>query len=196
MFEQYTLLPISPLKKNTGFQHPERLHDVVVLDSPSRQVFTDFISKPPEVIKPEATLDMAMNEMMVTRVKSLLVIDETESVLGLISSSQIQSAHVAAIARSLQMMVKELMVKQVMTPFELLQTIDFKELDHARVGHIARLIHELGVQHLLVIEHREGLPRPIVRGIFSASRISRQLGMPLFGNLSSQTVAEMHQRRG
>jgi predicted transcriptional regulator len=192
MFQSYTLLPTYSLQKHTPFYHPERPNDVVSLESSARNVFTDFMNKPPETTRPDATLEQALNQMIVTKVKSLLVIDENEDVVGLISSKHIHSPQVPMIAKQQDTSAKELSVSAIMSPVDKLQTIDLKDLQNARVGHIARLIHDLGVQHLLVIERSPDGIQQTVRGVFSASRLSRQLGMPVLNDLSSHSLADMN----
>ena len=192
MFQSYSLLPTYSLQKHTPFYHPERLHDVVKLDSPARAVFTDFMNKPPETTRPDATLEQALNQMIVTKVKSLLVVDDNEDVVGLISSKHIHSPQVPMIAKEQDTSVKELSVSSVMSSVDKIKTIDLQDLQNARVGHIARLIQELGIQHLLVIERSKDSAQQTIRGIFSASRLSRQLGMPVLNDFSPNNLADMN----
>lgn len=190
MFQSYTRLATHTLQKHSAFYHPESGLDVVNTDTPALKVFTDFMSKSPATIGPDANLDQALQEMIANKVKSLLVVDEHEDIVGLISSKQIHSSKIPALAHHHNTTVKELPVKLVMTDVDHLETLNFKELSNVRVGHIARLMHELGVHHLLVIEKPDNTAQQLVRGIFSASRISRQLGAPVVGDLSSHSIAD------
>ncbi len=192
MFQSYTVLPTYSLQKHTPFYHPERPNDVVNLDSPAKNVFTDFVNKPPETTRPGASLEQALNQMIVTKVKSLLVIDDDEDVVGLISSKHIHSPEIPKIAQQHDTSAKELSVSTIMTPVDKLKTIDITDLSNARVGHIARLIRDLGVQHLLVIEKNPESSQQIVRGILSASRLSRQLGMPILNDFTSHSLSDMN----
>ncbi|NCX94768.1 MAG: hypothetical protein EBX40_08845, partial [Gammaproteobacteria bacterium] len=84
-------------------------------------------------------------------------------------------------------------VSMVMTPAHHLETIDYKELSNARVGHIARLIREHNLQHVLVVQY-DNPDQPKVRGVFSASRIARQLGDELTASRYLNTVSEMNRK--
>ena len=59
-----------------------------------------------------------------------------------------------------------------------------------RVGHIVRLLHELGVNYVFVIDEENGTK--VVRGLFSISRISQQLGENVMSDLSSHSLIEMN----
>lgn len=190
---EFALLDTTTLDENTTFAHPERLPELVHMDSPAWHVFTDFKLKEPAKTSIDVLVQKALEEMKHLNVKSLLVTDDHEHILGLISTRDIQGVKAGIAARDNGVKLTEVTVKMVMTPFEQLHVLDYKDLSNARVGHIVRLIHEKGLQHLLVVEpNREGLQ--IVRGIFSASRISRQLGTDVSGDLSSHSVADINKR--
>jgi len=198
--KNYNLMTHKPLGCGVKFYHPERWQEVVNLDSPALYVFTDFKEKSPEVIPPDCLVDQAIEIMKGTKVKSLLIIDDdiNPSVLGLVSSRDLQSMLTGVTARQQGVNPKDLTVVSVMRSAENLPTIDFKDLSNARVGHIVRLIRDLGVAHLLVIEQveisEENPTGQIIRGIFSATRISRQLGEDITGDLSAHSIAEINKR--
>lgn len=198
---QYSLLASQFLGEGVSFYHPERWREIVSLDSPAMHVFTDFKERVPEVISLESTVDQAIETMKMTKVKSLLVVEEgSDEILGLVSSRELQSMLSGIRAREQGVSPKDLTVGMMMRKAEELPTIDFKDLSNARVGHIVRLIHDLGVMHLLVTENltgnleEESQAKLIVRGIFSATRISRQLGENIVGDLSAHSVAEINRR--
>ncbi len=213
---QYSLLETHALGSNVPFYHPERWRDLVTQDSPAMYVFTDFKEKTPITVFPEITVDKALEEMKLTQVKSLLVVEEgSDQILGLVSSRELQSILTGITAHQQGVSPKDLTVGMMMRQAEDLPAIDYKDLSNARVGHIVRLIHELGVMHLLVTEEQESgdllgaseqadpsshledihsAPKIIVRGIFSATRISRQLGENIAGDLSAHSVAEINRR--
>lgn len=191
----YSLLSHKTLGENTRFYHPERWRELVTQDSPAMHVFTDFKERTPETISPDCKIDEALNEMRMTKVKSLLVVEEnSEVILGLVSSRDLQSMLTGIRAHEQGVSPKDLTVGMMMRKAEELPTIDYKDLSNARVGHIVRLVHELGVMHLLVTEESEETGEITVRGIFSATRISRQLGEDITSDLSAHSVAEINRR--
>jgi CBS domain containing-hemolysin-like protein len=106
-------------------------------------------------------------------VRLLLVVDEQhETVLGIITATDILGERplLAATARALRR--DELTVADVMTPAADLEAIHLDDVDTARVGHVVETLRRSGRQHALVIDRGAE-----VRGIFSLSQIGRQLGI-------------------
>ena len=193
MVNDYKLLNTKPLAPNTSFHHPEWQDSIVHMDTSAMSVFTDFKGRPPVTTHPDTLTTDAMNEMKLAHVKALVVTNDEEDILGLVSIKDIQGIKTGLAAQEKNIPPSEVTVSMVMTPTEKLETIDFKDLSNARVGHIARILHEHDLQHLLVVDYDE-INTPKVRGIFSGTRISRQLGEDIMGTLSSQSVGEMNKR--
>jgi CBS domain-containing protein len=192
MIHAYKLIETQHLKPNTQIHNPEAQDALITLDSSALTVFTDFKSRPVETIHPETSLANGIIEMKAARVKALVVVNDEGEILGLVSLKDIQGVKTGRMAQHHGLSLPELTIAHIMTPAEKLEAIDFKFLANARVGHIAKIIHEHDLQHLLVVDHDE-LGKAKVRGIFSATRITRQLGIdsPL-GTLSSHTFEDMH----
>ena len=191
-YDDYALLETQKLPENTGFYHPEKQPEIAHLDSPALDVFTDFKSKPPACISPHENVQSALEHMKTEGVKSLLVVNEEEMIIGLVSARGVQGARLGMIAQKHAVNLTDVTVYMAMMPAEDLSTLNFKYLDSARVGHIVRLMHDKGVNYLLALE--EIADQKIVRGIFSASRISRQLDELVLGDFSSSNLADMNRR--
>ena len=191
-YDDYALLDTQELSENTGFYHPEKQPEIAHLDSPALDVFTDFKSKPPAYVSPHENVQSALEHMKKEGVKSLLVINPEEKIIGLISAREIQGARLGMIAQKHSVNLTEVTVYMAMTPTEHLHTLNYKYLEGARVGHIVRVMHDKGVNYLLAVE--DIADTQMVRGIFSASRISRQLDELVLGDFSSNTLADMNRR--
>lgn len=191
-YDDYALLETQQLPENTGFYHPEKQPEIAHLDSPALDVFTDFKSKPPAYVSPHENVQSALEHMKKEGVKSLLVVNQEEKIIGMISARGVQGARLGMIAQKHAVNLTEVTVYMAMMPAEALPTLNFKYLDSARVGHIVRLMHDKGVNYLLAVE--EIADQQIVRGIFSASRISRQLDELVLGDFSSNNLADMNRR--
>ena len=187
MDRDYHALPIRELGANAGFRRPmQQQAPRVTAESPAAQVMTDFTRAAPATIRPEAPLAGA-NQFMITRaVRLLLVTDDQENVLGVITATDLLSERPmrAAIDRGLRR--DELSVADVMTPAEQVEVIAYADVEGARVGHVLETLRRAGRQHALVVDFDEiasqrPLERParraMVRGIFSISQIARQLGV-------------------
>lgn len=194
MSQEYSLLDTKPLGLKIGYYHPEKWRDIVHEDSPALHVFTDFRESTPETISPDVKIDAALNEMKMTRVKSLLVVDDqNDTLVGLVSSRYLQSFNVGKVAQENGIDPKDLTVGMMMQRAEKCMTLQYKDLSNARVGHIIRLIHDLGVLHLLVTDTEED-GTTYVRGIFSANRISRQIGEDITSDMHAHSLAEINKR--
>ena len=175
MERDYQPLPIRELGAHAGFRRPvapPAPH--VSAEAPAVQVMTDLSRVAPATIRPQAPLAGA-NQFMITRgVRLLLVADDQENVLGVISASDILSERPMRVAIERGLRRDELAVADVMTPAEQVEVIDYADVAPARVGHVLETLRRAGRQHALVVEH-DG--PTMVRGIFSISQIARQLGV-------------------
>lgn len=183
----YDALPIHELGANAGFRRPVQPPAArVSADSPAAHVMTDLTRVAPATIRPQAPLSGA-NQFMITRgVRLLLVIDEYENVLGLITATDVLSEKPMRVASERRVRRDELTVADVMIPAEAVEVIAYAEVEGARVGHVLETLRRAGRQHALVVDHDE-VPsgraltppgrRTMVRGIFSISQIARQLGV-------------------
>jgi predicted transcriptional regulator len=173
---EYHPLPLRQLGAGAGFRRPtQRQAARVTAESSAAEVMTDLTRVSPATIRPNAPLTGA-NQLMITRgVRLLLVVDEGhESVLGVITATDIlgERPMLAATGRGLRR--DELNAADVMTPVEQVEVISLADVVVSRVGHVVETLRRAGRQHALVVD-REAM----VRGIFSLSQIARQLGVTL-----------------
>ena len=187
MERAYQPLPIRELGANAGFRRPlQPPNPRVTAESPATHVMTDLTRTAPATIRPQAPLAGA-NQFMITRgVRLLLVIDDHESVLGVITATDILSEKPMRVATERGLRRDELTVADVMTPAEQVEAIAFGDLAGTHVGHVLETLRRAGRQHALVVDHDSipatralGAPtrRAMVRGVFSLSQIARQLGV-------------------
>lgn len=193
MFKEFAKLELHTLSEHTEYFHPENFTDVVTTDSPALQVFTDFHIRPPVIIEEKDLVSKALEKMKSSHVKALLVIDSDDKVIGLINSAQILGVKKVKASHDHGVHQAEVAVWMLMTPLNELQILNYRDLSNARVGHIARILHDQNLQHLLTYEVcRNG--EKMLRGIFSTTRISRQLGIQIGGDHATSSIAEMTKR--
>ena len=191
MERDYQPLPIRELGAAAGFRRPTQAQAPrVSADSPALQVMTDLTRVAPATIRPQAPLAGA-NQFMIQRgVRLLLVIDDRENVLGVITATDVLSERPMRVATELGVRRDELAVSDVMTPAERVEVIAYADVDGARVGHVLETLRRAGRQHALVVE-KEGA-RTVVRGIISLSQIARQLGVAVqTGGEVARTFSEI-----
>jgi hypothetical protein len=190
MDRQYDPLPQRDLGMDAGLRRPTQPKvEGVTLESPALDVMTDLTRVSAATIRPQAPLDGANQFMMTRAVRLLLVIDEErETVLGVITATDLLGERPMQIAAERGLRHDELTVADIMTPAARVQVVAFGYVESARVGHIFETLRRTGRQHALVIDYDElpppsaGAPaakRAMVRGIFSVSQMAYQLGLPL-----------------
>jgi CBS domain-containing protein len=188
MDREYDPLPLRELGAGAGFRRPTyRQAAKVSLESPALEVMTDLTRVTPATIRPQAPLAGA-NQFMITRgVRLLLVADDHEKVLGLITATDLLGERPMIVATERGLRRAELTVADIMVPAERVDVIALGEVEGARVGHVLETLRRAGRQHALVVDS-EGT----VRGIFSLSQIARQLGIAVAtGGEVARTFSEI-----
>lgn len=207
MDRQYQDLPIRELGLGAGFRSPQQPQPArVTLESPALEVMTDLSRVSPATIRPQAPLEGA-NQFMISRgVRLLLVVDVHDSVLGVLTATDVLGEKALRVAAERGVKRGELTVGDLMTPAEAVEAIAFADVQGARVGHVLETLRHAGRQHALVVEQEpgaQGVPtgqaprRAMVRGIFSVSQLARQLGLllPQAGEVA-RTFAEIEAALG
>jgi CBS-domain-containing membrane protein len=184
----YEPLPIRELGSGASFRRPTQPPAAkVTIESAALDVMTDLARTTPATIRPQAPLAGA-NQFMITRgVRLLLVVDDEEKVLGLVTATDIlgERPMLAATERGLRR--DELTVADIMIAAERVEVIALADLAGARVGHVLETLRRSGRQHALVVEGER-----MVRGIFSLSQIARQLGVAVAtGGEVARTFSEI-----
>lgn len=189
--EQYKTLRQSRLEQCASyFQAESEPLRHVTLDSPALEVMTDLRRIQAVTIGPDATLNAVNKAMMRNTVRSLLVADEKRCILGIITSTDTLGEKPMQIVRERGVRHEEVLVRDIMTPRERLEVIDYEDVCAAEVGHVVATLTRTGRQHALVAEE-DISGRQMVRGIFSASQVARQLGVSISATQIASTFAEI-----
>lgn len=179
MERQYTPLLSHPMDADTSFHLPlppdaKRVEP----DHPALDVFTDFRRVRAITVPASVTMEYAAQRMRANRVHLLLVTDENNSILGLVTSTDIEGDKPVRLVHDRGLPREEITVRDLMTPRERLEVIEFADLAGACVGHVVATLKAAGRQHAMVVD-RDERGRQRVRGLFAASQLGRQLGAPL-----------------
>ena len=188
MDREYDALRLRELGADAGFLRPMQAQaERVSLASPARHAMTDLSRVAPATIRPQAPLAGA-NQFMITRgVRLLLVVDDRETVLGVISANDLLGERPMLVATDRGVRRDELTVADVMTPAALVEAVALADVEGARVGHVLETLRRQGRQHALVVDGENK-----VCGIFSLSQIARQLGLALSpGGEVARTFSEI-----
>ncbi|MEW6676430.1 MAG: CBS domain-containing protein [Pseudomonadota bacterium] len=176
MTRTYSIIPSAPLQKGATFHKPRQaLPEQVSMDDPFSSVMTDFTVVTAYTIFPLETIEAAREKMIHRGVRMLLVVDDLNHILGLITATDLTSEKPMQVVQTQGIRHSDVMVKDIMTPRERLEVLCMDDLKAARVGDVVATLKAHGRQHALAVERT--LDRgQILRGMFSISQINRQLG--------------------
>ena len=189
MDRQFQPLPIRELGEGAGFRRPHQSEVArVTLESPALDVMTDLCRTSPATIRPQAPIEGARQFMISRGVRLLLVADDREMVLGVLTATDVLGEKALRVASERGMKRGELTAQDIMTPASQVEVIALEDVSGARVGHVFETLRRAGRQHALVVDFDVIAPkslidapvrRTMVRGILSLSQLGRQLGIAL-----------------
>lgn len=161
----------------------------VRLDSPAVMTMTDFRQIEPVTIRSDESIEAA-NALMIERgVRLLLVVDSDGTTVGFISAADVLGEKPLQFATERGIKRDEIQVVDIMTRYDDMKVLPLSDVLRARVGDIVATLKEFGRQHAIVSED-EGDDHS-VRGVFSASQIARQLGVPVHIGEVARTFSEI-----
>ncbi len=189
----YTALPLRKLSNHIGYHRPHQmLPDHLTLDMPAIYAMTDLQRVAAITVEPGTRLDAANQKMIANQVRLLLVCRADNSVAGILTATDILGEKPVQYMHEVDCTYADIMVRDIMTPHDELDVLALSDIQMACVGDVVATLQQVARQHALVIDNdRYGLQR--VRGIFSASHISRQLGMPIPESGRAHSFAELEQ---
>jgi CBS-domain-containing membrane protein len=191
LLRNYAALESVLLAPGVGYAQPTQtlLHNVG-LEDPAIHVMTDFRSATAVIILPGDTVNEAHRRMIQRGVRLLLVVDQDRQVVGLITASDVLGEKPMQVITQRGVSRQELLVRDIMTPQQQLEALNLEDVRVAKVGHIVATLRRAGRQHTLVVERDEG-GRQVVRGLFSATQIARQLGVTIHTDQIARTFSEI-----
>jgi CBS domain-containing protein len=161
----------------------------VSLASPALAVMTDLAQVDAVRVAPGVAIDTALERMKISGVRLLFVTGPGDELLGVITSRDIEGEKPARMQHGLGVTRAEVLVRDIMTARESIEVLLLDDVERARVGDVVATLRAIGRQHALVVDPRGGKTR--VRGLFSTSRIGRQLGATLEVGETAHGFAEI-----
>ena len=192
MLRQYTPLALFSLAPYSAATLVRPAANPVTLDSPATDVMTDLSQVAAVTIEGSASLAAANDYMIARGVRSLFVATPEGSVSGLITATDLLGERPVRVSHAHGVGRNELRVVDVMTPIDAVAAMQFEVVRAAKVGHIVASLMHAGRQHGLVAEVRSA-SEVSIRGMFSATQIARQLGVPLHIPELARTFSEVEQ---
>ncbi|HVA55233.1 MAG TPA: CBS domain-containing protein [Gammaproteobacteria bacterium] len=190
MTRNFKVLPVIMAPTYTSLMRPsDKFPDNVSVQHPAIDVMTDLSRKAAVTVDPDLPIDRAEERMRNGGVRLLFVLSEPGGLLGLITLSDIVGMRPMRFQQEMGVSRTEVLVRDVMTSLDKLEALCMPDVAEARVGDIIETLKRTGRQHAIVIEPAPS--GPVIRGIFSAARIGRQLGIPLNTSGVAWTFAEL-----
>jgi CBS domain-containing protein len=189
----YKALPMSKMKDGVIWLPADAPSPrPITLNSPALEAMTDLRKVLAATISADESIVRATQLMIARRVRLLLVVSDDGRIEGLISARDTMGAKPVRILQERRGATHEdLRVSDLMVPRKSIDVLDIETVSRADVGSVLETLKQNGRQHALVLESSPVSDIEVVRGIFSATQIARQLGIPLPIFEIAQTFAEI-----
>lgn len=166
------------------------------LADPALGVMTDLTITAIFSIGCDVQIDQALLYMKAVGVRFLFVLDSNGKLVGLVTSIDILGEKPMRYLQSvdcthLTCMRSDVFVKNVMTPVNIWEMIDYADVKKAQISQVVASFKATGRRHLVVTEGTWGASGNIVRGIFSASRVEQATGLQLEIVSTAKSFAEI-----
>ncbi|MGZ3160001.1 MAG: CBS domain-containing protein [Burkholderiaceae bacterium] len=189
--QHYRALSQSRLKAGAAYHLSDlTMPSHVNLNSPAVDVMTDLRHTAAVTTTLDTLIDDANREMISHGIRTLIVVDNQRRVVGIITSTDILGEKPMQITHERGIRHAEILVRDVMTPAHRLEVIDLQEVLNAKVGDVLETLRRARRQHALVVDQLTG-EQEMVRGIFSATQIARQLDIAPSPPETGDTFAEI-----
>ncbi len=166
------------------------------LDDPALDLLTDFHLTPAISVRATAQIDDALTQMIRDRVRLLFVVDAEFSLLGAITSYDIQGEKPLRYLQSRDCRIgicsrEDILVQDIMTPVQKWKVIDFDQLRDATVADVVEAFKASGLRHLIVVDAISGRDVQVVRGLLSLATLERALGTKIESTKVASSFAEI-----
>ena len=191
MIKEYGPLQSSLLKAGSSFVRPvQKLPERVKLSDPATNVMTDLSKVAVVSVRAKTSMDKANAKMIRYGVRTLLVLDESDQVAGLLTASDVLGEKPMRFLQNMGGTHADIMVRDIMTTQRELEVLTIEDVQNAQVGEIVATLKKSHRQHMLVAsEGTDG--KQAVCGLFSLTQIARQLGAQVQSFELAHTFAEI-----
>jgi len=195
MSQGFKPLELKSLNRHMEYHQPAASENTVNMHSDAVTVMTDLYHTAAVTIGAHASLHEANNHMIVNGVRMLLVTNEDSCVMGLITVTDVMGEKPLNYVNQNGGNHSDILVSDIMTPYNTLEVLCWADVQGARVGDIAETLKRVGRQHAIVVDGE--INEQKVRGIFSSSAIARATGEEVdtssrAGNFADLEYALMH----
>lgn len=149
------------------------LPELVHIDDPAFSVMRDFAHNKPQSTPLSTSLEEALIELRLTHTHSLLIVDDNNDAVGIVTSEDLLGTKPITIQQEKQIERNQVTVAMLMTKLEDIPALSYEDVARAKVGNIVTTLKALKLHFALVIDCRDD--QYILRGWFNTSQMSKQL---------------------
>lgn len=183
-------LSVNGLENDVTYYRPiQDMPENVSMNSPALDVMTDLKKVAAISIDPCASLHEASQRMTSINVHLLFVTNQFNHVLGIITSNDLSGGKVVKYMSEVGGKREEIMVRDLMTSQSKVEVLDMDEIKRCRVSDVVEAMRRMGRHHALVAD-RDFSDSQVIRGVFSSTQISKQLGESVVGSGVAKNVAD------
>lgn len=185
MGKQYTTLTTHKITPEQAVAEYVYLPKIVHMDDHAIEVMMDFEIEQPTIFGLENAMPDARQELEDSVHHFGLVFDTKNQLQGLLTLSTILSRHTVKLLEKIRAERKDVKVNQIMVPLAEVPTVEYTQLDYARVGHVLATMDQNKIDYILVTQELKAENKVLVRGIFLKSTIHKYLAKPEQRNTAS-----------
>lgn len=191
MIKEYAPLQSFPLKTGSTFSRPvQTLPERVKLSDPATNVMTDLNKVSLVSVRANTSMDGANAKMIRNGVRMLLVLDDNEQLVGLLTATDVLGEKPMRFLQNMGGTHADIMVRDIMSTLRELEVLKIEDVQQAKVGQIVVTLKKSNRQHAMVVaEGADG--KQTVCGLFSITQIARQLGAQVQSFELARTFAEI-----
>ncbi len=187
----YAVLTAYPLKAGASYVRPaQALPPRVTMGDPALSVMTDLRRVAVVSVRAMTTMDQANAKMIHYGVRQVLVLDDNDQVIGLLTASDVLGEKPMRFLQNMGGTHADILVRDIMTRQADLEVLRLQDVQASKVGHVVATLKQAGRQHALVVEE-DAAGKQAVCGLFSITQIARQLGVQIQTYEVARTFAEI-----
>lgn len=191
MNKSFVALTSHPFKAGADFSRPTQvLPQNVKLNDPAINVMTDLRSVSLVNVRAMTSMEKANAKMIRYGVRTLLVLDNADKVVGLLTATDILGEKPVRFLQQMGGTHADILVRDVMTMQRDVEVLLLDDVKNARVGDVLATLKAQGRQHATVVEENADGGQT-VRGLFSATQIARQMGLQINAAEVAKVFAEI-----
>ncbi|CAO1663687.1 CBS domain-containing protein [Salinicola sp. NYA28a] len=175
----FTALALENLDGVSGIVQPANQTQPVTLESSATMLVTDFSVSHPYTLPTGSSIAQALETMKQAGVRLLMLVNASGNFTGVVNARELIGGRRITLAMQQHQIGRdEVTAEMIQTPRSELHSLSYAKISHASVGDLVETLKSSGDQHVLITEP-DGSGGSRIRGIISASNISRALGVDL-----------------